>query len=116
MPSSAVRLVCPLCSEQVTDGSPPAPGRCPSCGARVEGDAESAPEAVANTLGVLKIDEPSADELALALFTVTPARAREIGITIASDEREGFYRWWVFLREGADPRDTISRLIDAARA
>jgi len=37
-----------------------------------------------------------------ALFALAPEdpRARRAGIT--SDRREGFYRWWVFVREDPD--------------
>ena len=116
MTSSQVRLVCPLCTEQVSAGAPPEPGHCPHCHARFEGDGESAPEAVALALEAFGLEDMAAGDVATALFTVTPQRAREIGFSIASDERDGFYRWWVFLRDGADPRETVSRLSDAARA
>jgi hypothetical protein len=43
-----------------------------------------------------------ADAVARALFALAPddPRARRAGIT--SDRREGFYRWWVFVREDPD--------------
>jgi len=67
-------------------------------------------------LEALGISDVTPDRVALALFTLTAEQARDIGITITSDERDGFYRWWVFLHAGDDPRELVSRLLDAATA
>jgi len=103
--------VCPLCDAVVSDGPPPAPGACPGCGARFVGDGESAPAAVEQGLSELSVDGVGAQELVNALFTVSPERCRKLGVTIASDEREGFYRWWLFLAAGRDARDQLETLL-----
>lgn len=116
MDAAAARLVCPLCETVVVDGAPPRPGSCPGCGARIEGDAESAPEAVAAALAALGVDGALADPLAHALFTVPPERGRRLGLAITSDARAGFYRWWVFLGPGGDPAALARRVIEEATA
>jgi hypothetical protein len=49
--------------------------------------------------------------LVRALFALAPEdpRARRAGIT--SDRREGFYRWWVFVRE--DPDGAAATFVEA---
>jgi hypothetical protein len=86
----------------VSDGPEPTPGRCPGCAARFEGGAESATAAVAAALAALGAADLSAEAVARRLFELDPEGdlAREAAIT--SDRRDGFYRWWVFLREGGE--------------
>ena len=93
-PVGRVRLICPLCEAVVADADVLAPGVCPDCGARYEGDGESAPAAVATALPALGADGLDAERVAHALFSVDPARCRALGVGITSDERDGFYRWW----------------------
>jgi len=109
-----VRLDCPICGATVSDGPPPAPGACPSCGARYLGDADAVPEAAAALIAAAGPEAAGADAgaLALRLFEIDPAGplAREVAIT--SDRREGFYRWWVFLRAGLDPAGAVRLLME----
>jgi hypothetical protein len=87
----AVVLVCPLCGTTVAEGDEaPAPGRCPGCGARYAGDAETPPGAAAALLAALELDGVDPDGLARALFALPPAdpRGRRAGIT--SDRRDTF--------------------------
>jgi len=95
------RLSCPFCRAVVVDGDEPVAGSCPGCGARFAGGADSAPEAVRAALSEWGVD---ADHMAVArtLFELDPADA-DTPATVVSDERDEFYRWWVFLRPDAGP-------------
>ena len=111
----SVLLVCPLCGAVVSDGPEPAPGRCPGCAALFEGGAESATGAVAAALAALGASDLSAEAITRRLFELDPAGdlARQAAIT--SDRRDGFYRWWVFLRDrGDDPPALLGRLAAAS--
>jgi hypothetical protein len=103
----SVRLVCPLCGAVAYDGPEPSPGRCPGCGARFEGGAESAAGAVAAALTALGADGLDADALATALFELDPDGDLARLAAVTSDRRQGFYRWWVFVREGDEPARAI---------
>jgi hypothetical protein len=94
-----VRLVCPLCGAVVTDGPEPTPGRCPGCAARFEGGSESAPAAVAAALAALGASGLPAEAVARRLFELDPEGELASRAAITSDRRDGFYRWWVFVRE-----------------
>jgi hypothetical protein len=112
VPASDVRLVCPLCGGLASAGAPPpAAAACPGCGARYAGDGESAREAVARGLEGLDIVGLEPDEVTSALFSVPPERCRELGVAIASDEREGFYRWWLFVAAGGEARERLHALL-----
>jgi hypothetical protein len=93
-----VRLVCPLCGTVVVDAGEPAPGACPGCGALYAGGGEGPPAGVAAALAHWGVDGIPADALALALFEAEPPPAPAPGAAITSDERDGFYLWWVFVR------------------
>ncbi len=104
--STAVRLVCPFCRTTVVEGAEPAAGRCPGCDATLDGGAESAPLAVRALLEAIGARDVDADRIARDVFRMDPADPAT-PITVASDERDGFYRWWVFVRAGVDPRRAI---------
>lgn len=81
----------------MTDGpAEPVPATCAGCGAVYDGGGASPLDAVTAALGAWDLGDDPATYLD-ELFRVDPddpnARA-----AIASDEREGFYRWWVFRR------------------
>jgi hypothetical protein len=94
------RLVCPFCGTVVVEDGEPAPGACPGCGALYAGGGETPPGAVAAALAHWGIDGLPADVLAQRLFEVDPAAAPAPGAAITSDQRDGFYLWWVFVRPG----------------
>ena len=80
----------------------PPEGRCPGCGARWAGGGDTPAAAAATALAALGARELDPEAVVRALFAL-PAddpRARRAGIT--SDRREGFYRWWLFVREDPD--------------
>ena len=53
-----------------------------------------------------------AEALARRLFEVEPAPAPAPTAAIASDRRDGFYRWWVFVRTGdGDPAAALRRAL-----
>jgi hypothetical protein len=110
----SVRLVCPLCGAVAVDGPEPAPGRCPDCGARFEGGGESAEGAVAAALGPLGADGLDPDALARALFELDPDGDLARLAAITSDRRQGFYRWWVFVRDGEEPARAVLERVAAA--
>lgn len=107
-----MRLVCPLCATVVAEGSEPEPGACPGCGALYAGGGETPPAAVAAALAHWGVEGPSPDRLALRLFEVDPPPAPAPALAITSDQRDGFYRWWVFARTG--DRDLAALLGSAA--
>ncbi|HRC07496.1 MAG TPA: hypothetical protein PLV41_04715 [Miltoncostaeales bacterium] len=93
----SIRLVCPLCRTTVTDGSEePVPGSCPGCGAVYDGGGTSPLEAVTTALSSWGRADDPATYLG-DLFRIDPDDPTAEA-AIASDEREGFYRWWVFRR------------------
>jgi hypothetical protein len=112
---TGVRLDCPICGATVSDGPPPEPGECPNCGARYLGDADAVPqvaEALLTAAGA-GVGDVQAGVLARRLFEIDPDSdlAREVAVT--SDRRDGFYRWWVFVRRGLDPREAVRLVLEA---
>lgn len=97
------RLVCPFCRQVVADGEEPVGGDCAGCGARYAGGADSPPEAVARALAAWGVEAVDPAPLARALFDADPGDA-DTPATVVSDERDGFYRWWMFIRAASDPR------------
>ena len=96
----AVRLTCPFCATTITDGDAPRAGECPGCAAPFAGDGSSVHEAVERAL----LAWGSAEDVALVaaeLFRAEPDDPQAQRV-ITSDEREGFYHWWVFRRAGVD--------------
>jgi hypothetical protein len=94
------RLDCPLCGARVVDGSEPAPGACPGCGASYAGGGTSPAEAVGMALAHWEVDGLEAGALARRLFEADPEPEPGPAAAITSDRRDGFYLWWVFLRDG----------------
>ncbi|HMM49954.1 MAG TPA: hypothetical protein PKE32_10140 [Miltoncostaeaceae bacterium] len=110
----SVLLTCPLCAADAAPGRAPAPGACASCGALIGGGGSSAPEGVALALAAWGIDDPSAERLTTALFVREPEAAPAPTAAIASDSRDGFYLWWVFVRPGVDLRATLAEFVAGA--
>jgi hypothetical protein len=97
-----VRLVCPLCRTEVVRDAEPEPGTCPGCGALVRGGGDDPLAGVGLALAQLGGDPDDAPALASALFAIPPGDPRADVLAVTSDEREGFYRWWVVVREEDD--------------
>ena len=95
----SVRLVCPLCGTLVVDGEEPRAGRCPGCGARFAGGGDDPPGATALALEDFGAPALPADALARRLFELAPGDPLARRAAITSDRRDGFYRWWVFVRD-----------------
>jgi hypothetical protein len=109
-----VRLICPLCGATVVDGPEPAPGSCPACGSAYAGGGAGPPEAVAAALEAWGVAGLDADDLARRLFAADPAPAPAPAAAITSDRRDGFYLWWVFVRDGGRPRADVLAELPAA--
>jgi hypothetical protein len=107
----AVRLVCPLCGAVVADGADASPGACPGCGARYAGGGANPPAAVATALASWGIAGLDPDALARRLFEADPPAAPAPAAAITSDSRDGFYLWWVFVRDdGRGPAAVVAEL------
>jgi hypothetical protein len=72
------------------------------------GDADAAPEAVAAALADLGAPELPVTALTQAIFGLSPEDEVARGVAITSDRRDGFYRWWLFLR--AEPGEEAATL------
>lgn len=97
----SARLACPLCGAVVADGVDHiAPGTCPGCGARYEGGEASAADAVRTAVAALAGDQLDPAAVTDAVFRLAPADSQACGVAITSDERDGFYCWWLFVRPG----------------
>ncbi len=107
------RLECPLCGAVVVDASDDiAPGTCPQCAARYEGGEGDPPGAVATALSAFAADDLDARAVLDAAFRLTPAQSHDRGVAVTSDTRDGFYRWWLFVRaEAGDHHEVIARLL-----
>lgn len=92
-----IRLVCPMCQSTVVEAADDVlPGVCPGCGAEFAGDAQTPGDAVRAAVDRWGLDN-DVDTLTAELFSAD-AVGEETSLAIASDERDGFYRWWVFRR------------------
>ena len=107
--TAAVRLACPLCGAVVADGAEPAPGACPGCGAAYAGGGASPPEAAGAALRAWGIEGVDPQGLARRLFEADPPPAPAPAAAITSDSRDGFYLWWVFVRDGGRGRADVLR-------
>ena len=110
----SARLECPLCGQVVVDGADDiVPGACLGCGARYEGGEGDAPGAVAAAVTGFGADDLDAREVLDAVFRLTPAQSAEQGVSITSDTRDDFYRWWLFVRAGGsgDPADVLRQVV-----
>lgn len=95
-----VSLDCPLCGATVADGVDAlAPGRCPNCTARFEGDGDHPVTGTEAALAAYGAGDLDAQEVATALFSIEPGSELAAVVGVASDSRDGFYRWWVFVRD-----------------
>lgn len=103
------RLACPLCGTVVVDGAEPAPGACAGCGAAYAGGGESPPAAVEAALAAWGVEGLDAAGVARRLFEVDPPPPPRPAAAITSDQRDDFYRWWVFVRPGADAAGDVLR-------
>lgn len=106
-----IRLVCPLCSTTIVEEREPEVGeKCPGCTAVVLGGGSDPISGVAEALDQNGDVELPVGEVAEALFALesTDPKATLAGIT--SDERDGFYRWWVLVRN--DKGDVLESLLD----
>jgi hypothetical protein len=104
-----VRLSCPLCGATVADGQEPAPGSCPGCGAAYAGGGASPPEAAAAALRAWGVPGLDPADLVRRLFERDPPAAPAPAAAITSDSREGFYLWWMFVRDGGRERAGVLR-------
>ena len=106
-----ITLDCPLCGTRVADGvAQLGPGRCPGCAARYEGDGEHPLDGVDAALAAFGARGLPTRDVAEALFALDPSRGNAVGV--ASDSRDGFYRWWVFARDDdAPPGELLAALI-----
>ena len=109
-----VRLTCPLCGATVADGPEPGPGSCPACGAAYAGGGASPVEAVDAALREWDVEGLDPGDVARRLFAAGPAAAPAPAAAITSDRREGFYLWWVFVRDGGRRRAEVLRDLPAA--
>lgn len=109
-----VRLQCPLCGHVVVDGHDPQPGVCAGCGARFEGNTETSLGAVEALLAATSQNDIDASSLTRALFDLDPESDLARNVAIASDERQGFYNWWVFIRTDESPVGTLLRRVLAS--
>ncbi len=103
------RLACPLCGTVVVDGGEPAPGDCAGCGAAYAGGGESPPAAVEAALAAWGVEGLDAGALARRLFEVDPPPAPAPAAAVTSDQRDDFYRWWVFVRPGREAAADVLR-------
>lgn len=112
----SARLECPLCAAVVVEGADDImPGACPGCGARYEGGEGSAPDAVRAAVAAFGATDLDPAAVTDAVFRLTPAQSAERGVAITSDERDDFYRWWLFVRPGGGG-DAITTLAACVQA
>lgn len=101
-----MRLDCPLCGAVVSDGAEPVGGRCPGCGARYLGGADSPPATLARALAELDLaGDPERVARTLFVSDLSPD-----GLAITSDDRDGFYAWWLFVADEATAHSRLARL------
>jgi len=113
----SARLDCPLCGAVVAEGVPDiTPGTCPGCGARYEGGEGAAGDAVRAALAALGAADLDPAQVTDTVFRLSPEESADRGAAITSDAREGFYLWWLFVRQsdGGDPAGTVRALIAPA--
>jgi hypothetical protein len=108
----AVLLICPLCGSTASDGPEPAPGECPSCGARYAGGGDDPRGGVRMALREWGVALDAAD-VADGLFRLMPDDPRSRRVAAVSDRRDGFYRWWVFVARDADAHVLLTELARA---
>jgi hypothetical protein len=109
--SPRVDLTCPLCGTAIARGREPRSGEaCPGCGATVAGGGGDPVAGVEKALEQLGHEGRSARDLVTALFSIAPNDPYASLVGITSDERDGFYGWWVLVRE--DEGDVLDALTE----
>lgn len=105
-----IRLTCPLCGTLIADDREPEIGeRCPGCRGVVLGGGDDPVSGVAAALEQEgREEELPIAPIAQALFALAAPDPRAALVAITSDERDGFYRWWVVLRD--DEGDVLGSL------
>jgi len=114
--TSGPALVCPLCRAVVTAGAEPVPGTCPGCGARYAGGEVDARGGVAAALAYWGLTDLDADLVVEGLFRILPTDPLNRVVSVTSDRRDGFYRWWVFVARATAPADALARAATHATA
>src|SRR5262249_60141574 len=95
-------------------GAEPRRGRGPGWGARYGGDADGPEEAVAAFLAEIRAGDLDAEPLSRALFALREDDSRARRMAITSDQRDGYYRWWVFVRaEESGPAAGLAEALSA---
>jgi hypothetical protein len=107
--AGAPRLICPLCRDVAVEGAEPAPGICPGCGAHYAGGGDDARAGVAAALAWWGLGDLDTDRVSDGLFRIPPSDTLNGLVSVTSDHRDGYYRWWVFVADGADPADVLAR-------
>ena len=100
---SDAQLDCPLCGAKFTIDLAAVEASCPSCRASAIGGTNSPLEAAAAVGQALGIGSGQIDDVAATLFSIDPEHPLSDTIAITSDQRDGFYRWWVVIAANADP-------------
>jgi hypothetical protein len=108
------QLVCPFCRSIVVDGVEPRPGACVACGAQYAGGGDDARAGVAAALSWWQITDLDGSRVSDGLFRILPGDPLNRVVTVTSDRRDAFYRWWVFVAAGAAPAEVLAQA--AARA
>ena len=108
--TGGAQLICPLCRTVVVDGVEPQPGSCPGCGARYAGGGDDARGGVAAALEWWGVADLEPARVSNGLFRILPADPFGRTVTVTSDRREGFYRWWVFVAADTEPADALERV------
>ncbi len=103
------QLICPLCRTVVVDGAEPAPGTCPGCGAQYTGGGDDARGGVVAALAWWGLDELDAERVSAGLFRILPTDPLNSVVTVTSDRRDAYYRWWVFVAAGIEPGDALAQ-------
>jgi len=106
---AAPQLICPLCRAVIVDGAEPDPGTCPGCGAHYAGGGDDARAGVAAALAWWDLRDLDADRVSGGLFRILPDDPLNSLVTVTSDRRDGYYRWWVFVAGDAEPADVLAR-------
>lgn len=97
-----IRLDCPFCGHVIVDGEEvPEEGTCGGCGACFTGGGDSAPDGVSRALARWGRPEVDAMRLARQAFEWDPSDPAT-PVAVVSDQRDTFYRWWMFVRQGSD--------------
>ena len=97
------QLVCPLCRTVIIDGAEPAAGTCPGCGAQFAGGGDDARAGGLAALSWWGITDMDGSRVSEGLFRILPSDPLSAAVTVTSDRRDAFYRWWVFVAVGRDP-------------